>query len=227
MDAPTLYAFRPATGELIGPVAADPSPLEPGTWLCPAHTTEAPPPEIGAGQAARWTGEAWEIVADRRGETWHAADGMAVVVDALGDPADQGLSVAPPEPSFADRRASKRAAIAREMADCLALGAPVPGGLHVALDDAARADMAAMATTALAAAAGSVPWPASYVAGWIAMENTRIPLTTPADGLALAAAVGDHYARIRQHGRDLKDAALAATDDATLAGIDETSGWPE
>ena len=45
--------------------------------------------------------------------------------------------------------------------------------------------------------------------------------------LALAASVGDWYAAIVQHRRDLKDAALAAEDAAALDAIDVTTGWPE
>lgn len=131
--------------------------------------------------------------------------------------------------TFEGRKAAKVAAIDARLAAALGGGAPVPVGeatLHVALDGGSRADMGAMATTALAAASGAVPWPESYQTGWITVENIRIPLATPADGLALAAGVGDHYAQIRQHGRDLKDAALAAADDTALNAIDINGGWP-
>ena len=83
-----------------------------------------------------------------------------------------------------------------------------------------------MAATASAAASGAVSWPESYARGWIAVENVRIPLATPADGLALAASVGDWYAAVVQRRRDLKDAALAAGDAAALDAIDITTGWP-
>lgn len=141
-----------------------------------------------------------------------------------------------PQPSMAEleaavppietSRATKLAAIVRRVAAKLAAGAPV-GGLHVALDDGSRADMTAMGTTAIAAASGALPWPDSYSQGWITVENIRIPLPTPADGLGLAATVGNHYAQIRQHGRDLKDLTEAATTLADLGAIDETAGWPD
>ena len=105
-------------------------------------------------------------------------------------------------------------------------GAPI-AGQRVAIGDGSRADMGAMATTALAAVSGAVPWPDSYAAGWIAISNVRIPLPEPADGLALAATVGDWYARIVQHARSLKDAVLAAEDDAALDAIDIAAGWPD
>ena len=43
----------------------------------------------------------------------------------------------------------------------------------------------------------------------------------------LAASVGDWYAAVIQHRRDLKDAVLAAEDAAALDAIDVTTGWPE
>lgn len=139
---------------------------------------------------------------------------------------DGSVWVSPP-PSLEDCRAAKVAAIVAASAALLAAGAPTASGLHVALDDGSRADLTAMAATATAAASGAIAWPESYARGWIAIENVRIPLATPADGLALAASVGGWYAAVIQHRRDLKDAALAAEDAAALDAIDVTTGWPE
>ena len=128
--------------------------------------------------------------------------------------------------SLDDLRADKLASIVAAADALLATGAPIDGGLHIALDDGSRADLTAMAATATAASAGAVTWPESYSRGWIAVENVRIPLATPADGLALVASVGDWYAAVVQHRRDLKDAALAAGDAAALDAIDPSAGWP-
>lgn len=40
------YTYNPVTGELIGISEADESPLEPGTFLMPAYSTEIAPPEF-------------------------------------------------------------------------------------------------------------------------------------------------------------------------------------
>ncbi len=135
----------------------------------------------------------------------------------------------PPLPPLDARKASLAATVNAHVATLLAAGAPVTAGeatLHVALDDGSRADLTAMATTAIGAASGALPWPTSYQQGWITIENVRIPLATAAEGLGLAAGVGDRYAQIRQRGRDLKDAIEAAADDAALDVIDSESGWP-
>lgn len=131
-----------------------------------------------------------------------------------------------PVPSLDELKAAATAKIDRRASDLLDVGYRTSDGLHIKLDDATRADLGTMATTALAAAGAAVPWPESYKIGWIATENIRIQLPVPADGLALAAAVGDFYARIRQHARTLKDAALAAVDTAALDAIDLEGGWP-
>ncbi|WP_026793004.1 hypothetical protein [Pleomorphomonas oryzae] len=135
---------------------------------------------------------------------------------------------APAEPasSFEDLRKAKLASITAFANILFSAGASLPSGLHIALDDGSRADLTAMAATATAAASGAVSWPDSYARGWITIENLRIPLATPADGLALAASVGDYYAAIVQHRRDLKDAALAAENAAALDAIDIAAGWP-
>lgn len=129
-------------------------------------------------------------------------------------------------PAFDELRAEKLAAIQTEAGRRLITGASVEGELHVALDDGSRTDLTAMAATATAAASGAVTWPESYSRGWISIENVRIPLPTPAAGLTLAAKVGDYYAAIIQHRRDLKDAALAAETADALDAIDISAGWP-
>ena len=215
-----------ASGLFVEEVDARESPLEPGVYMIPAGCVEVPPPITGAKEAAVWMADAWTLVADHRGEVWFNGD-EPVTVDFVGDPGEKGLSPEPPAPSLIVLRAAKLAAISAAADALLATGAPIDGGLHVALDDRSSADLMVMAATATAASAGTVSWPESYSRGWIAVENVRIPLATPADGLALAASVGDWYAAIVQHRRDLKDAALAAGDAAALDAIDVTTGWPE
>lgn len=224
MAAKTVYQLD-SGGTYIGPASAHESPLEPGVFHLPAGCVEAAPPARPAGQVAVWSDGSWSLVPDHRGETWYLL-GSKAVIDFVGDPAERGYSATPPPLSFEDLRAARIASIVAASATLFATGAPVEGGLHVALDDGSRADLTAMATTATAAASGAIPWPASYARGWIAIENIRIPLPTPADGLALAASVGNYYAAIIQHRRDLKDAAATAGSAVALEAIDVASGWP-
>lgn len=127
---------------------------------------------------------------------------------------------------LADLKSSKILAVEAAVESLLMAGYPYASDLHVALTDSSRTDLGAMATTAGFARLNIVPWPESYQRGWITIENTRIPLATPDDGIALAAPVGAYYGAIRQRGRDLKDAILNAADEATLNEIDIDAGWP-
>ncbi len=108
------------------------------------------------------------------------------------------------------------------------------GGLHVALldklgTDGPRADLGGMVTTAGFVLLGipGVTWPASFQLGWISVENERIAMPTPADGLALAASAGDYFAAVVQVARDKKDDCLEAADLTELEGISIETGWPE
>lgn len=128
------------------------------------------------------------------------------------------------EAEIGGARVAKVRAIDAERDRRLALGA-LHAGKRFSTSDASRTDLGGMATTAGLVLSGALPaWPDSYAQGWIAIDNTRLPLPTPADGIALAAAVALSYSATVQHARDLKDAALTATNPAA---VDELAGWPE
>jgi len=95
-------------------------------------------------------------------------------------------------------------------------------GKRFAMDGDSRTDQGGMATTAALVQLGALPWPESYAQGWISLDNTRLPLPTPQDGIALAATVAVTYSALIQHARDLKDAALAGDP----ASVNHTAGWP-
>ncbi|MFK0311298.1 tail fiber assembly protein [Pseudomonas sp. NPDC090233] len=67
---PVLCSVNP-DGEFVGTVTADPSPLEPGTWLLPAHSYAIELPEIQDGFAPviGLNGAIWQQVEDHRGAT--------------------------------------------------------------------------------------------------------------------------------------------------------------
>lgn len=71
MNTKTVYNYNPETGEYLGLETAYESPLEPGVYLLPAHSTEAEPPEAGAGRVAVFADGAWTLVDDHRGEVWY------------------------------------------------------------------------------------------------------------------------------------------------------------
>lgn len=109
----------------------------------------------------------------------------------------------------------------------LAAGYSLPGGLHITISDDVERRMTSMGTTAGFAVLGITAWPEDYRRGWITEENIRYPLPEPADGVALATAVGAYTAALIQHARDLKDAALTAQDSVALDAIDIEASWPQ
>lgn len=76
-----------------------------------------------------------------------------------------------------------------------------------------------MTMPALAAISGALPWPEDYAQGWISIENVRIPMPSPQDGLTIAARAGARYASIVQAVRDIKD-HIATGAITTVAEID-------
>ena len=94
--APICHTYDRTTGLYLGAVTADPSPAEPGVWLYPAFATLVPPPVSGPQQAAVWSGEAWTLVPDHRGETRWLDHATSYVVETLGEP--EGSIEQPPAP---------------------------------------------------------------------------------------------------------------------------------
>jgi hypothetical protein len=100
-----IWHYDKNSGELAGEGAADPHPIEEGEWLLPAFSTAIAPPDAQAGHAIVWTGSAWSLLVDHRGETWWKADAEfntePVTVDFIGDPTERETpltNVEPPAP---------------------------------------------------------------------------------------------------------------------------------
>jgi hypothetical protein len=56
-----IYHYHPESGALLGEGTADPSPLEPGKWLIPAHATTATPPTAQDGKQTLWVNGTWQV----------------------------------------------------------------------------------------------------------------------------------------------------------------------
>lgn len=101
MSEKIYYSFDPHTGEYLGSGEADPSPLEPGVYLIPAHSTVSKPPIKKEKQAIIRVGGGWGYAPDYRGEIWYKGETPHTIL-GLGDPARDGFTRAPvavtPEP---------------------------------------------------------------------------------------------------------------------------------
>lgn len=56
-----IYHYHPETGVFLGEGKADPSPLEEGIWLIPAHSTTISPPPFGEGEQAVMVNSSWGV----------------------------------------------------------------------------------------------------------------------------------------------------------------------
>ncbi len=56
-----IFHYHPETGVLLSPGKADPSPLESGVWLIPAHATDIEPPEPGDSEQVVMVNGIWEL----------------------------------------------------------------------------------------------------------------------------------------------------------------------
>lgn len=95
-----IYDINPTDCTVIDPAGRE-GPLDPmrGTPRVPAGATPIAPPDTGENEAARWNGEAWEVVQDWLGHVYWLADGSRHEITELGvEPPADALDEAPPEP---------------------------------------------------------------------------------------------------------------------------------
>ena len=94
MNAPLIYLAAPTTSEFIGTSFADPDPLNPGSWLLPAHAYLEAPPATPAGSVAVRRDDGWELTTDYRGTVFSTANGEPTQHVQLGALPD-GFTVDP------------------------------------------------------------------------------------------------------------------------------------
>lgn len=125
---PILYGYNPVDKVFTGQTEADidqaslaHNELE---FLIPAFTTDIKPPDAPRGSRAVWNGEAWDIVADHRGERWWQGD-RPVFIETLGDPSAAGLTKdrpEPPAPPPPDPVATKRSELSAKLNEVTMIG---------------------------------------------------------------------------------------------------------
>lgn len=99
---PATYETKPAysvnefTREYTGETTADPSPLEPGVWLLPAHAYFEKPPSTGLNEKAVMTDTGWTVLPDFRGAYYLKTDGSRVLFSEFGPLPDTLTTLARP-----------------------------------------------------------------------------------------------------------------------------------
>lgn len=99
-----IHNFDAVSGAYIHTSPARLDPLD-GLPLVPANATMIAPPAAPPGQVVRWTGAAWELVADQRGTEYWLPDGSHHTITEIGVERPPEALDAPPPPSLDARRA--------------------------------------------------------------------------------------------------------------------------
>lgn len=125
---------------------------------------------------------------------------------------------------LSDAKAAKLLEIGNALAAKLVAGITFNGVVYQ-IDDLSQNKVAALGLKAALSIQNvdSVTWPNPF--DYIAKDNSRVAFTA-LQFVSFADACANLVIGYRMHARDLKDAALAATDQTTLAAVDPTAGWP-
>lgn len=129
-----------------------------------------------------------------------------------------GATWSAPVVPLGDRKAAMRRAAAAALAARIALGMPF-NGKTLQIDDASQARM-----TAAAAMANAGSLPTDFA--WRMADNSVVPMDA-AGVLGMAVAAGARVYALRAHYWALADLIAGAADEAELAAIDVSAGWPE
>ena len=90
-----IYHYHQETKELLGSSFASESPLEPGTFLIPAHATSTKPPTPTVGMVVCFINGLWESVENNRGTVWEKATASPVAFRELGPLPDHLTNIEP------------------------------------------------------------------------------------------------------------------------------------
>ena len=193
-----VYHYHPTTCEFLGIGFADPSPMEPGAWLIPAHSTQIIPPMPQAGKVRKFISGVWVLESLGQDET----------------PVDPGY-----EPSVQDLAAVKLAAINSGKNSALDAGFWHDGVLYDS-DYKARLAYLEVATQFQLDPEFSTQWKAS-TGQWVMMDAALFAALIPVYRAHISACFAWQGAREQEVA-----AALAMEDEgairAALAAIPES-----
>lgn len=190
-----------ANGYFVGTTEADPSPMEPGVYLFPAGTVDAPAPQVPSGTRAKWNGSVF------------------LLEDIPAPPAPDPLTLA-------QRRDARWEQVKAERKRREDGGVQVSG--HWFQTDAdsriklMRLDQKATVALAGGGTASTVLQVAGQPIAWKTYDNGLVPMTAGlAQGIASSIEILDALAYAR--GQALYTQIYASSNPEA---IDITTGWP-
>lgn len=98
-----VYNYHPTYRYYTGFEDADSSPLEPGIYLTPAHSTSIEPPSCDDGEIQIFYDTYWEVIEDKRG-TYYSKSNQSKYLheDPTSLPPDEYTELRPPAPGLAE-----------------------------------------------------------------------------------------------------------------------------
>jgi hypothetical protein len=224
MNTKLVHLYDGTTGEYKGDYSAQESPLEPGVFIEPEHSTYLALPAVAANQTAVFGSGAWSVVPDFRGQTWFdKVTGAQTIIEVLGAPASN-LQPSQPAPQsltpaqlLAQAQTSQVALL--ENAYAAAMQANVSYKSAAGTLNLYQADTGSQITLAKELSVYSLPGaviPANYY--WVAADNTKVPFTL-ADLQGLTAAMGAQGWTAFDHLQTRKNAVAAASTVADVEAV--------
>jgi hypothetical protein len=217
MTTKTVYLYDENTGEHKGAYEAHESPLEPGQFITPIHSSPVPPPLIGVNEVAVMVSGAWAIQPDFREQTiYDQTTGTPQVVAAIGTlPA--GSALTPPPPTLAAMRISASVAIDNQAGAARAKYiTSVAGQAETYLSKAADAQGYKAAIYPFASVA-NYPWVQAEAIAINGASPTAAQTQAAADGILAAQAQWVALGAAIEQARRAGKIAVAAA--ATVAAV--------
>lgn len=181
-----------ASGYYLGPVAADPSPLEKDVFLIPGGAVDADPPAVPEGKRAKWNGASFDI-------------------EDIPQPEPEAV---PPAPTFDELKSAKNTEInlARAAANTSTFD---HGGKTFSCDQLSRGDIDGV--NGEVALTGALPQ--GFPGAWKAVDNTFLPIADVAAWTAFYRAMVAQGAANFMHAQQLKTQLAAAATAEEVAAI--------
>jgi hypothetical protein len=92
-----IYNYHPDHKTYLGSSDADPSPLEPGVFLIPAHATEIEPPQCSDCEIPVFNGTSWDTVENCCGTYYSIPSGQEIQHNNPLEPPENTTKEQPPE----------------------------------------------------------------------------------------------------------------------------------
>lgn len=194
-----IYNYDPVTYIYTYSTEADASPLEPGVYLLPAHSTLDPVPTIGSNEVAVYSpGATWQVLPDYRGTRYWLSYDSEHFINDIGISIPDGAVTIRPDPPVSLLKQWKAEEIksACGLAIVAGISSNVLGALHsYPTDQVNQLNINGLVTESLLASAGDDYkfWCADQDGIWARRSHTKAQIQ------ALGLEISQHVKTQQSH----------------------------